>query len=244
MGGRIMMTNGVAISVNTAQRLYWFGRYVQRAETLLRELVSSYDYVIDRDVDDGRKLYSKLGVEIGYSNALDFLKQGIYGKHEASIESIITWARENAIETRHLLDERGFAALNKIYNHIVSGRESTVSPTSLEEMIDDFALILGIFSSELGRPKAYHFIRLGQYIERFDLILRLYEGIDLVNAELEAMNVIARRLNRYYQPLKITSSDIGKNLVAVNGVINRVIQENSCVLEFAEEASQSQTLVP
>jgi len=240
MGGRIMMTNGVAISVNTAQRLYWFGRYVQRAETLLRELVNSYDYVIDRDVDDGRKLYAKLGIEIEYSSALDFLKQGIYGEHGASIELIITWARENAIETRHLLDERGFSTLNKIFNHIVAGRESVVSPTTLEEMIDDFALILGIFSSELGRPKAYHFIRLGQQIERFDLILRLYEGVDLVNAELEAMNAIARRLNRHYQPLKITSSDISKALEVVNGVIDRVIQENACILEYTDEASQSQ----
>lgn len=239
MGGRIMMTNGVAISVNTAQRLYWFGRYVQRAETLLRELVNSYDYVIDRDVDDGRKLYAKLGIEIEYSNALDFLKQGIYGDHGASIELIITWARENAIETRHLLDERGFSTLNKIFNHIVAGRESVVSPTTLEEMIDHFALILGIFSSELGRPKAYHFIRLGQQIERFDLILRLYDGIDLVNAELEAMNVIARRLNHHYQPLQITSSDISKALVVVNGVINRVIQENVSV-EETEKMSQSQ----
>jgi len=239
MGGRIMMTNGVAISVNTAQRLYWFGRYVQRAETLLRELVNSYDYVIDRDVDDGRKLYANLGVEIQYINALDFLKQGIYGNHGSSIESIITWARENAIETRHLLDERGFSTLNKIFNHIVAGRESVVSPTILEEMIDDFALILGIFSSELGRPKAYNFIRLGQQIERFDLILRLYDGIDLVNAELEAMNVIARRLNREYQPLKITSSDIPKAIEAVNGVIGRVIQENGCA-DYAVEASQLQ----
>jgi len=234
-----MMTNGVAISVNTAQRLYWFGRYVQRAETLLRELVNSYDYVIDRDVDDGRKLYANLGVEIQYSNALDFLKQGIYGNHGASIELIITWARENAIETRHLLDERGFSTLNKIFNHIVAGRDCAVSPTILEEMIDDFALILGIFSSELGRPKAYNFIRLGQQIERFDLILRLYDGIDLVNAELESMNVTARRLNRQYQPLKITSSDIPKAIEAVNGVISRVIQVNGCV-DYAVEASQLQ----
>ncbi len=234
------MTNGVAISVNTAQRLYWFGRYVQRAETLLRELVKSYDYVIDRDVDDGRKLYAKLGVKLEYKNAIDFLKQGIYGDHGSSIESIITWARENAIETRHLLDERGFATLNKIFNHIVAERKNVVSPTTLEEMIDNFALILGIFSSELGRPKAYHFIRLGQQIERFDLILRLYEGIDLVNAELEAMNVIARRLNRNYQPLKITSSDIPKALEAVNGVIRRVIRDNGLDVKGATEMSQSQ----
>jgi uncharacterized alpha-E superfamily protein len=206
----------------------------------LRELVNSYDYVIDRDVDDGRRLYAKLGVEIDYNNALDFLKQGVYGDHGSSIESIIRWARENAIETRHLLDERGFATLNKIFNRIVAGRDSAVSPTSLEEMIDDFALILGIFSSELGRPKAYNFIRLGQHVERFDLILRLYEGVDLVNVELDAMNALARRLNRYYQPLQIRSSDISKILVLVNGVIDKVIHENTCSVQELEQISQSQ----
>lgn len=234
------MTNGVAISANTAQRLYWFGRYVQRAETILRELIKSYDYVIDRDVDDGRKLYANLGVEIDYCNALDFLKQGVYGDHGSSIESIIKWARENAIETRHLLNERGFSTLNKIFNHIVENRENPIRPALLEEMIDNFALILGIFSSELGRPKAYHFIRLGQQIERFDLILRLYDGIDLVNAELDVMNGIAKRLNRHYQPLKITSSDIPKAIAAVNGVVARVIHDNECSLEYTVEASQSQ----
>lgn len=232
------MMNGVAISVNTAERLYWFGRYVQRAETMLRELVNSYDYVIDRNVNDGRELYAKLGVEIDYNSALDFLKQGLYGKQAGSIELIITWARENAIETRHLLDERGFAALNKIYNHIVAGRDRAVSPAFLEEIIDDFALILGIFSSELGRPKAYNFIRLGQQIERFDLILRLYGGIDLVNAELEGMNAIARRLNRYYQPLKITTSDISKVLKSVNEVIHRVIKDDDLHLEISQTQVQ------
>jgi uncharacterized alpha-E superfamily protein len=223
MGGGIMMTNCMAISVNTAQRLYWLGRYVQRAETLLRELVSSYDYVIDRDTDDGRKLYAKLGIEIEYVNALDFLKQGIYGNHGSSIESIITWARENAIETRHLLDERGFSTLNKIYNHIVAGRDGRISPTSLEEMIDDFALILGIFSSELERPRAYHFIRLGQQIERFDLILRLYQGFDFVTSEWETMGAIAKGLNNSYQPIEFIASTIGEALEKVNGVIDQVI---------------------
>jgi len=232
------MTNGVAISVNTAQQLYWFGRYVQRAETMLKELIRSYDNVIDRDFDDGKQLYGRLGIEIEYKNALDLLKKGVYGSHAGSIESLIGWARENAIETRHLLEERGFATLNKIYNHMIAGRERSVNPAYLEEIIDDFALILGIFSSELGRPKAYHFIRLGQQIERFDLILRLYDGIDLVNAELEGMNAIARRLNRYYQPLRITTSDKAKVLNAVNSVVNKVIQDDTCSLDMSQTQEQ------
>lgn len=235
MGGGTMIINGMAISVNTAQRLYWFGRYVQRAQTMLKELVNSYDYVIDRDFDDGRTLYTKLGVEIEYKNALDFLKQGVYGTYGGSIEQIIGWARENAIETRHLLDDRGFSTLNKIHNQLVTGRNSAVSPSYLEEIIDDCSLILGIFSTELDRTRAYQLIRFGQQIERFDLILRLYGEIEMVAADIEVINSIARQLNRQYRPINVTTSDIPKFLLFLNGVVDKVIHKET----FGSLQSQS-----
>ncbi|MDD2829121.1 MAG: alpha-E domain-containing protein [Sulfuricurvum sp.] len=222
-----MIINSMAISVNTAQRLYWFGRYVQRAETMLKELVNSYDYVIDRDFEDGRKLYAKLGVEIEYNNALDFLKQGVYGTYGGSVEDIINWARENAIESRHLLDERGFSTLNKIHNQLVAGRDKAVSPSNLEEIIDNCSLILGIFSTELDRTRAYQLIRFGQQIERFDLILRLYGEIEMVAADIDVINTIARQLNRNYRPINITTSDISKFLLFLNSVVDRVIVKES-----------------
>jgi uncharacterized alpha-E superfamily protein len=238
MGGGTMIE--AAITVNAARHLYWKGRYLQRAQTMLKELVVGYDNVIDRDFDYGRHHYEKLNVVIDYSDAHDFLRQGVYGNHSSSIASMILIARENAIETRNLLDERGFARLNSIHSRILSECGKVVTPSMLEDFIDDIAFILGIFSSELGRTKAYNFIRLGQYIERFDLILRLYEGFDLVNAELDAMNTIAKRLNHHYQPSKIFTSDLGKALSIVNGIIDRVIEEKICVLDITQKESQTQ----
>ncbi len=230
-----MMINTIAISVNTAQRLYWFGRYVQRAETMLKALVNSYDYIIDRDFEDGRILYTKLGVDIEYENALDFLKQGVYGTYGGSIQEIISWARENAIETRHLLDERGFATLNKIHNQLVSGRNHPVSPSYLEEIIDDCSLILGIFSTELDRTRAYQLIRFGQQIERFDLILRLYGEIEMVTADIDVINNIARQLNRNYRSINVTTADIGKFLIFLNSVVDRVIVKETCSMQSQKE---------
>ncbi|MBD3809972.1 MAG: alpha-E domain-containing protein [Sulfuricurvum sp.] len=232
-----MIVDGMAISVNTAERLYWFGRYVQRAETMLKELVNTYDYVIDRDFEYGRKLYEKLGVEIEYKNARDFLQQGVYGNYGGSIEQIIGWARENAIETRHLLDERGFATLNKIYNQLRDGRDCAVSPTNLEKMIDECSLILGIFSTELDRSRAYQLIRFGQQIERFDLILRLYREIEMVSADIDVINTIARQLNRRYRPINVTTADILKFLIFLNGVVDRVIYKDTCALVSSQAQS-------
>ncbi|MCX6074137.1 MAG: alpha-E domain-containing protein [Campylobacterales bacterium] len=233
-----MMTNGVAISVNTAQRLYWFGRYVQRAETMLKELVNSYDYVIDRDADEGKKLYAKLGVKIEYDNALDFLKQGVYGTYGGSVEQIISWARENAIESRHLLAERGFSTLNKIHNQLVAGRDHPVSPSNLEEIIDNCSLILGIFSTELDRTRGYQLIRFGQQIERFDLILRLYGEIEMVTVDIDVINTIARQLNRNYRPINVTTSDIPKFLIFLNNVVDRVILKDVCATKLTQSQGQ------
>lgn len=238
MGGRAMIET--AITVNAARQLYWKGRYLQRAQTMLKELVIGYDNVIDRDIDYGRYHYAKLDIEIDYGNAHDFLHQGVYGNHGSSIATMIMMARENAIETRHLLNERGFARLNLIHNHIVSASKKVLTPSMLEDFIDDLSFILGIFSSELGRTKAYNFVRLGQYVERFDLILRLYGGFDYVNSELDAMNTIAKRLNRNYQFSKIFTSDLDRALAIVNGVIDRVIEEKVCILELSDKAWQVQ----
>lgn len=228
------------ITVNTARQLYWKGRYLQRAQTMLKELVIGYDNVIDRDIDYGRYHYAKLDIEIDYGNAHDFLRQGVYGNHGSSIASMIAMARENAIETRNLLDERGFARLNLIHSRIVSEYGNVVTPSMLEDFIDDISFILGIFSSELGRTNAYNFVRLGQYVERFDLILRLYGGFDYVNSELDAMNTLAKRLNRNYQFSKIFTSDLQRALAIVNGVIDHVIEEKVCILEVSDNDSQTQ----
>jgi uncharacterized alpha-E superfamily protein len=237
MGGGTMIINGMAISVNTAQRLYWFGRYVQRVQTMLVEMLESYDHVIDRDFEYGYKFFDKLGIEAEYKNGLDFLNVGVYGEHAGSIESIIKMARENAIETRHLLDERGFATLNKIYNYLLEGRNRAISPTYLQEIVDNCSLILGIFSSELDRTRAYQLIRFGQQIERFDLILRLYGEIEMVTADIEVINTLARQLNRNYRPINVTTSDIPKFLLFLNSVVDRVIQKDTCV----SGSSQSQS---
>lgn len=240
MGGGIMIIDGMAISVNTAQRLYWFGRYVQRTETMLTELINTYDDVIDHGFDAGKKFYDKLGLEIEYKNAHDYLFQGVYGSHSGSIEHLIGWARENAIETRHLLDERGFFTLNKIYNHLVSARGSDISPTKLEEMRDNCSLIFGIFSTELDRSRAYQLIRFGQQIERFDLILRLYGEIGMVSADIDVINTIARQLNRKYRSINVTTISVDKFLVFLNGVVDRVIQKDACpALWAAIQAEQS-----
>lgn len=238
MGGGIMM----AISVNTAQNLYWMGRYLQRAETLLKELLIGYDNVVDRDFEYGSRHYQKLDIEIDYKNANDFLRQGVYGNHPSSIASMILMARENGIETRNLLNERGFARLNQMHTRLLSECGKTVIPSMLEDFIDDIAFILGIYSSELERPASYALIRLGQYVERYDLILRLYDGFELVVSEIDALHTIAKQLNPHYDSAFFGQkcSNANELLVCINTIAHRVIHEKVCPIESLETQEEKE----
>lgn len=212
-----------AISIRMAQQLYWLGRYLQRSETTIREVLRSYDYVIDRDKEDGKKLYAKLGIDLHYTHAKDFLYQALYGTHPASILAMIGSARENGIEIRNLLDERGFGALNGLYNRIKENQTSELTPFFLEEILDTIRLLLGTFFSDLYRPKSYHFIRLGQIVERMDLVLRLFGEMEMIMLDVVQLNTIIRKLHKEAPELHIRYSDTQRALREINEVIEGVI---------------------
>ena len=59
---------------NVATNLYWFGRYLERIESILLEVVPAFDTIIDIDKDYGKKLYHNLVRENDYkSPKLHFL---------------------------------------------------------------------------------------------------------------------------------------------------------------------------
>ena len=47
------------LTANVANGLYWFGRYLERVESTLLEVVPAFDDIIDIDKDAGKKLYNK-----------------------------------------------------------------------------------------------------------------------------------------------------------------------------------------
>lgn len=65
------------LTANVANNLYWFGRYLERVESTLIEVVYHFDRIIDIDKNSGKEFYKKLGIEIEYENAKDFLNAAV-----------------------------------------------------------------------------------------------------------------------------------------------------------------------
>ena len=64
----------ILIAPQTAENLYWMGRYIQRAETMTRLIIQSFDKILDIDPNEGTRLYAKVGTELSYKTPQEFLQ--------------------------------------------------------------------------------------------------------------------------------------------------------------------------
>ncbi len=210
------------LSFNSATNLYWIGRYLQRAETMLKEYEQSYDYVIDRDFEDGKKLFAKFGEPIEYKNASDFLAVAVYGNHTLNIADMVANARENTVVCRDLIDDETFAAINSLNIKLKEGRWSNLRAYTINELLSIMRSIWGGLREPLIRPKAYYFVEFGDVIERIDLKIRLYEDLSNILFEIENINIIAHKLNPTWKNVKLTGSDKNKLLAEFNSLIDKI----------------------
>lgn len=210
------------ISFNSATNLYWAGRYLQRAETMLKEYEQSYDYVIDRDFEDGKKLFAKFGEPIEYKNASDFLAVAVYGKHTLNIADMIGCARENVVVCRSLIDDETFAAINSLNIKLKEEKDVALRAYTINELLSMMRSVWGGLREPLIRPKAYYFIEFGDVIERIDLKIRLYEDLSNILFEIENLNIIAKKLNPSWENVKLTGSDKHKLLAEFNSLIDKI----------------------
>lgn len=211
------------LTIRTADNLYWLGRYLQRTEILVKEAVSCYDNVIDRDFESGKYFFAKLGVEIEYKNSKDFLNQATYGEHYSSIENSINFARENATMIRDLIKDETFGAINDFYNQIKSHKATGVSPHFLDEMLHKIDTVWGIMLSSLHIQKPTLFIQFGQTVEMIDLKIRLYNDIELVSFDVEHLSLIGKKLNSEFECNAIKVKDIIAMQTMVNNAIRGII---------------------
>ena len=49
----------ILISPQTAQNLYWMGRYIQRAESMTRLIITTFDEMLDKNLLEAHQLYEK-----------------------------------------------------------------------------------------------------------------------------------------------------------------------------------------
>ncbi len=172
-----------------AERLYWMGRYLERAEDSAR-LLSAYSHLIlDLPVGsepgwhvliatfDAEEAFSRRYRTESERNVVRFLLSDEDNK--SSIRSSVWNARENVRTTRDALPAQAWELMNEM--HLYARAEAAESGARqkrfafLETLIARNQQLNGLIDTSVMRDHSLWFIRLGQLIERADMTSRVLD---------------------------------------------------------------------
>lgn len=218
---------GQLITANVATNLYWLGRYIERIEATLLQIINAYDCIIDVDKEAGVKLYKKIGVDLEYKNAQEFLYNAILGEHAASLIVLIGYARENTIISRNYIDQEAFGEIIELYALFQNASKSHKVIdynfiNSAQSLICEF---WGQTSKRQLRKNSDYFLRLGKRVEEADFYFRFGNDKETAMIIVDEINAIIDVLSddKNRNKLKL-SEEQGINPAEIMDTIHKKIE--------------------
>ena len=172
-----------------AERVYWTGRYLERAENTAR-IVQQYSQLLLDLPDEVGVGWLELVRIVGAMDAfrasgksdtetgiLEFLLADNDGS--TSLAHSLRMARENIRNTRDLLPHEAWESVNELYQETRRSLGPAASGEDrfevLAECVGECQKINGILTGTVSHHSPYHFLTLGQSLERADMTSRIIE---------------------------------------------------------------------
>ncbi|MBT8092324.1 MAG: alpha-E domain-containing protein [Gammaproteobacteria bacterium] len=179
-----------------AERIYWAGRYLERAENTARIVQQYSQLLLDLPGEVGVKwdelvaifgaarTFEHTGEAGGEHQILDFMLAD--ANSGTSLLFSIKMARDNIRNSRDLLPQESWESVNELYQYARQMLGTTTSNEDrfdvLSECIGRCQQINGILMGTMSHNSPYRFLLIGQSIERADMMSRV---IDVAAAYLQ-----------------------------------------------------------
>ncbi|WP_373500188.1 alpha-E domain-containing protein [Desulfococcus sp.] len=173
-----------------ADTLYWMSRYLERSENISRFIDVNWHLSLDQPSDGSQEwsalisatgdgaLYLKAHQNFSKENVISFL---IFDTdYPNSIISCLRAARENARTVRDIISTDMWEQINSFYHFVEKTGKYQLSvyenPNAFCEQVRLRLMTIGGITSEtMLHGDAWHFIRLGRYLERADKTSRILD---------------------------------------------------------------------
>ena len=173
-----------------AERMYWFGRYLERAESIARLLNVNSNLMLDLPIAVNKYIWASL-IEISGSTELFFERHDktdekmVIGfiladsTNPGSLLSTVKMIRENMRTTREIMPSEAWEQVNEFYLYVKKHLKKNISRSSKNKILDDVMdfchQTTGFLQGNMSHGQAYNFIRIGRNLERADMTTRILD---------------------------------------------------------------------
>jgi uncharacterized alpha-E superfamily protein len=218
-----------------AKLLYWMSRYLERSNFTSRLLITTSELQLDLALEDEiswkplltvmelNKDYLKLNKKYSERKIIDyFIKDK---KNPSSLVNSLFYSKENSLVVRDILPEQSILKLNEL---LITFNKSIIKKNSkknnlklLNNIIQGSQNFMYSTDLEMQRNIDYQFLRLGRFLERTDMMIRILQSQVLRSKQhkkgyeyltLEWINILksisAFQAYRQYSQQDISISDI------------------------------------
>lgn len=174
-----------------AENIFWLNRYLERADNYARFIDVNLHISLDMppsyasqwmplvettgDAEVFRQLYPAATAQ----NVIRYLATDV--RNVNSIRSCLNQARENARIVREIISQEMWEAINELYlwAHNLQIDSANLTPAALigffQEIRKNVMLFYGTMEDSIAHGEAWHFGRLGRFLERADKTARILD---------------------------------------------------------------------
>ncbi|WP_373079692.1 alpha-E domain-containing protein [Zhongshania sp.] len=173
-----------------AERVYWFGRYIERVESMARLIQVYTGLLFDLPPNTGiswHNLVIASGSHAEYNRrfsvqdekrVIKFLLEDL--SNPSSLASSLRMVRENIRTTRDMLPPESWELINEfqiyVNENMAQGLGRRYRHEFLGQIVKTCQQINGLIADTMRRDAAWHFLNLGRSLERADMTLRILEA--------------------------------------------------------------------
>ena len=183
-----------------ADAMFWIGRYVERADQTARILgVSLQSITEDASLDPAGACAGVYGI-FGITDvpAADLTVQRVLDRlvtdrqSPSSVAGALQAARENARGVREALSTEVWESLNTTTLGMPRGVRPSRMHGAFQFAKDRCAMVNGLLDASMTRDEAWLFLRVGQLLERVDMLARNLQAHDLSDTSDAATVLLLR----------------------------------------------------
>lgn len=172
-----------------AERMYWLGRYIERAEDTARLVGVNAALALDMpgagpvvwrslpDIIDCKDQFTTLYGEANERNVVKFML--VDAANAGSLLNSVASARENVRTTREVLPNETWEIINELYLYTREHVGPALTRGGRHEFLQHVMRSCHEFSGQLlgtlSRNQAYHFMQIGRSVERADMTTRILD---------------------------------------------------------------------